>query len=98
VKRVTLQWKDITSWSKSDDAEARKTPRTWVLQLGRLELIVTRHILLPADKWLLRCHALRIEITSAPNASHQMAKATIIQRVKAELHTINEDMKYLPTP
>ena len=42
-------WTDVTSWARSDDAETRKTPRTWELRIpsAGTRVCVTRHIHYP---------------------------------------------------
>jgi len=52
------EWKDITSFSQG---EKDRTPRTWQIQVGRVRVVVTRHIHYSPTAWLLRCENFGIE-------------------------------------
>lgn len=52
-------WKDVTSWSKDDTAEDRKTPKTWAIESDGLRVVVTRHRDYDASTWVLCCHQFR---------------------------------------
>lgn len=52
---MSLKWKDVTSWSRGDSDETRKTPRTYEARAASFRLTVSRHIHLDAADWMLSC-------------------------------------------
>jgi hypothetical protein len=52
------EWKDTSSYSRSD---TDRTPRTWRMTLKRLSFVVTRHRDYAPDEWVFRCHELGLE-------------------------------------
>lgn len=47
------KWKDETSFSRG---ETDRTPKTWVLKIGTLRLVVTRHIHFKPYEWVTTCN------------------------------------------
>jgi len=47
-----VRWRDVTSWSRSDTD--RSCPRTWEIKVGFLTVVVTRHIDLGPNEWMIR--------------------------------------------
>ena len=54
-------WKDATSWSQSDTAEDRKTPRAWELRDGSFCVLIHGHIYYEKEDWLVTCRSLGFE-------------------------------------
>lgn len=50
---MALEWKDASSWGRGD---VDRTPKTWVAQVGRWRLIVTRQH--QSDGWFVECGGL----------------------------------------
>lgn len=47
-----VAWKDITTYTQNDKV---RTPRVYVINLGKIRLTVHRHIDWPEDQWLASC-------------------------------------------
>lgn len=90
-----MNWEDATSWSRHDNAEARKTPRTWQAQAGVFRLIVTRHIDLPSDCWRLRCDGV-CQIDTAPGVSATHAKLLLVEAVRKALGRALDVLRVAP--
>lgn len=79
------EWKDETSYSRSD---TERVPRAWVTAGGGLKISVHRHIHHAPDAWLLtcapwfQCHELRSK--AAPIAKQQ-ALDMVRERLSAAL-------------
>ena len=48
-----MNWKDESSWSKSDDAAARANPKTWVARTISVTCIATRRHGAPPTSWFI---------------------------------------------
>lgn len=80
-------WKDTTSWSRSDSAEARQTPRTWTWDATPgFSLVVTRYHGITG--WVLHCHRLGLNCHPLARGDIEGAKAEAIRIVKAEVERI----------
>ena len=44
-----IEWKDETGYSRNE--RGRGKPRTWATRIGRVRLVVTRHIHAAEDEW-----------------------------------------------
>jgi len=86
------EWRDVTSWTRSDDAEARKTPRSWALGLkqGQVELVMTQHIGLPGRPWAVMLfpwpwdHTRHIELGTTHGTADE-AKAAAVSALRSWL-------------
>lgn len=47
-----MEWKDETSYRQGD---TDRTPKTWVLGVAGLRIVVSRHIHFAPDEWVLTC-------------------------------------------
>lgn len=45
-------WTDVTAYSQG---ERDKVPRTWELRVAGVRIVVTRHIYVRADQWVVTC-------------------------------------------
>jgi hypothetical protein len=83
------RWKDISSYSRSDDKSEVKSVE---LIAGRIRLAVTRHIHNPG-KWHLNCDALRYTYRELESDELEAAKAEALTIVKADLADALADVK-----
>lgn len=77
-----IEWKDASSWSKSDHAEVRATPKTWSAIFGDLRVTVTRHIAYPPDIWILQCHDIGLPESCLLAVTADQAKAEAIRGIE----------------
>jgi hypothetical protein len=76
-----MEWKDDTSYSRSD---AERVPRSWVIEAGGFKLSVHRHIYHAPDAWLLTCHPW-FECHALPSKAAPMAKQQALELVRKRL-------------
>jgi hypothetical protein len=75
-----MQWKDISSFSQSDKV---REPKTFMAKVGRLSIVVTRHIHHPPDVWVLTCEPwLSQFVIGTGTADEAMELAVITVREK----------------
>ena len=55
---MKAEWKDVTSFSRG---ATDRTPRSWQIDLGKVRVVVTRHIHYGPDVWLMRCDTFKID-------------------------------------
>lgn len=77
-------WVGKTNFSRG---QQDKTPTTWDLQCGLIEIVVTRHIHYLPDTWVLRC-APFWDTKELVAKDIEEAKAEAIQLVTAELEEV----------
>lgn len=73
-------WIDATSYSQNN---TDRTPRTWEIRLGGLQLTVTRHIHYPGS-WIMKCEPF-FSSKDLENIDVETAKTTALEMTKAEL-------------
>lgn len=84
-----IVWQDETSWSHNDDDETRKSPMTYVASLSpTVRLVVTRHLHVKADQWVLRCDALGIEQTTPSGMSALAAQTIAVQLAQTRIRQL----------
>lgn len=76
-----MNWKDISSYSRYDEA---REPVTFTLQLNGLKLVVTRHIHHAPDAWVLTCQPW-FEQREVSKGTADEAKATALTLVRSKL-------------
>ena len=84
---MSLLWRDVTSWRKSDDVEARKTPRTLEASCGALRLTVTRSINYGPQDWICGVHPNVIGEFVVHKGDLEFAQQELIRRIKQMLKT-----------
>jgi len=90
-----IEWKDASSWSQKDSAEARSVPKTWSTIVGPVRLSVTRHIHYDPDTWVMSCNPPVVMQTPLESADIDRAKEQALEklhdfccRVMAEINGI----------
>ena len=78
------EWRDVTSWTRSDDEEARKTPRTWEWPLWNGRLVVTRNRFLAADEWKLAFNPWGVDLGTTRGTADE-AKSVAVSRLRSWL-------------
>lgn len=76
-----MEWKDISSYSRSD---TDRTPKTWALQAEGLKIVVTRHVNYAPDAWLLCCQPF-CEYGEIGTGTADEAKAAAVEYVRKNL-------------
>lgn len=76
-----MHWKDITSYSQG---EKDRTPRSFVVNVGGLRIVVTRHIYAKKDEWVLNCSPW-FDLFVVGTGSADVAKAAAIIAVRKKL-------------
>jgi hypothetical protein len=51
-------WKDATGWGLDEE---KSEPRVWLLDLGKVNIRLHRHVQHDAEEWLITCRELSIE-------------------------------------
>lgn len=84
-----MQWKDITSFSKSD---TDRTPKTWQTTAGDFRIVVTRHRDYAPDKWVLNCNPF-FDAKELAATDIDLAKASAVALVQGRLSAALNDLK-----
>lgn len=79
----TKGWKDVSSYSRGD-REKGVLPSSFELQVGKLRLVVTRHIHYDPTDWVLRMEGL-FETTLTGNRTAEFAKANCLMLARGYL-------------
>lgn len=78
---MQIQWKDQSTHSRSDTA---KVPNNWVANVGRLRVVIHRHVHYSEDTWLLTC-APFFDKKPLKNVLIGDAKEEAIEMIRSEL-------------
>lgn len=66
-----MNWEDTTSYTQSDK---ERIPRIWQLRIGKMRLVVHRHLHHDPDQWLMTVHG-DINIDNRPLLQKDLDKA-----------------------
>jgi len=56
------EWKDISTYTKNDE---ERIPSIWELRVGKVRLLVHRHLHYEEDQWLMSVHG-DVSVTNSP--------------------------------
>ena len=81
-----VEWKDTSSWSKSDSEETRLVPKSWTINFNEFRLVVHRHIDYDKDEWLVTCYPGLFRQSVLKNKEIDLAKIEAILLLKTLLN------------
>lgn len=76
-----MHWKDTTSYSQREE---NRVPRSWSVDLGKVDVTIYRHIHYPSDVWLLKCNYLGLN-RELVSQEVEAAKSEAVALVKVEI-------------
>ena len=85
-----IEWKDVTTWSRSDID--RSIPKTWELRFGCFRLSVSRHIHYPPTSWVASCQGMFQDIEMGAKDINE-AKYEALRLVAIKLRGAVEDLR-----
>lgn len=87
------EWKDTSSWSRSDSEEVRKTPKAWSLHLKKsdTELTLHRHTHSPGT-WFVTCRKIGLDTRQLSSLDAEDAKDEAIAVARQKVDSLNKEL------
>lgn len=86
-----MKWKDISSYSRTDNA---RIPKTFEADVGGLRIVVTRNIYCRPEEWALRCDPwfdMHVVGTGSADEAKAAAVAVVRKQLTAVLSVLRSD-------